>query len=348
MKTAAKILCIIALVIGIIWATVGFFGSWVGGSVISAGQEVFAEDSQGANSTLDSTVNIMLKLIGSFVIVIIGGVLGIIGSDKKPSKLKPLIFGVLTLICGIILFPLHNYVAASLYLIAGLLLVLSGLTTKMQVENEGKENKKLIVTGIIFGIVILLVGGFCLLKDSSAKQEKIENEITIDEQPTQSAEEQFDLGEKYYLDDKNFVEAEIWYRKSAEQGYAPAQYKLGAMYYDGKHIKQDFSEALKWIRKSAEQGNADAQLLLGYMYELGDGVTENLSEAVKWFRKSAEQGDKYAQYSLGKMYEYGDGIAQDYDKSIEWYQKAADQGHKKASDALKQLLGEFYGVEYEE
>lgn len=170
MKKAAKILCIIALVIGIIWAIVGFFGSWVGGAVISAGQEVFAEDSQGANSTLESSVNVMLKLIGSFVIVIIGGVLGIIGSDKKLSKVKPLIFGVLTLICGFILFPLANYVAAAIYLIAGLLLVLAGLTTKVQEENANKENKKLIFSGIILGVVILAVGGFCLLAGSNVKE----------------------------------------------------------------------------------------------------------------------------------------------------------------------------------
>ena len=117
MKKAAKILSIIALVIGIIWAIVGFFGSWVGGAVISAGQEVIAEDSQGAHSTLDSTVNVMLNLIGSLLIVVIGGVLGIIGSDKKPSKIKPLIFGILTLICGILLFPLYSYLAAFLYLV---------------------------------------------------------------------------------------------------------------------------------------------------------------------------------------------------------------------------------------
>ncbi|NDV47903.1 DUF4348 domain-containing protein [Paludibacter sp. 221] len=175
MKKAAKILCIIALVIGIIWAVVGFFGSWVGGAVISAGQEVFAEDSQGANSTMENSVNVMLKFIGSFVIVIIGGVLGIIGSDKKPSKVKPLIFGVLTLICGIILFPLHNYVAAFLYLVAGLLLVLGGLTTKTQNKNESKDNKKLILTGIVLGIVIVVVG-FCLTQNNSVTENQ---EITI-------------------------------------------------------------------------------------------------------------------------------------------------------------------------
>ena len=356
MKTAVKILCIIALIIGIIWATVGFFGSWVGGAVVSTVEDM-SQDSASADSTMEKSVNFMLKFIGSFIVVIIGGVLGIVGSKKAPSQMKPIILCILTYISGWVLFPLNNYVAAAIYLVAGLLLVLAGLTTKIQIENQTKEDekkKKMMLIIISIGIMLLVtVGGCFMLKSKPEKQTDNTNETIIEEQVTQSErvmspEYCFEQGEKYYFDDKNFVEAEKWYRKSAEQGNAPAQYELGAMYYDGKHIKQDFSEALKWIRKSAEQGNAPAQLLLGYMYEHGDGVTENLSEAVKWYRKSAEQGEKYAQYSLGKMYERGDGITQDYDKAIEWYQKAADQGHEKASDVLKQLLGEFYGIEYEE
>ena len=152
MKKAAKILCIIALVIGIIWATVGFFGTWFGGAVVGGVQEAI-QDSQGADATMDKSVNIMLRLLGSFVVVIIGGVLGIIGSDKKNS-LKPIILGLLTFVCGYLLFPLSNYVAAALYLVAGFLLFLAGLTTK-QVENIDDNklgNKKLMLSLIGIGI----------------------------------------------------------------------------------------------------------------------------------------------------------------------------------------------------
>jgi TPR repeat protein len=176
-------------------------------------------------------------------------------------------------------------------------------------------------------------------KDSSNNLEKTEEEVSSSaELPTLSPSDMFELGEKYYFDDKNYIEAAKWYRKSAEQGYAKAQYELGYMYYDGEGIEKDYSEALKWIRKSADQGNSDAQNALGDMHYLGDGVTENFSEAVKWYRKGAEQGNKYAQYNLGQMYEYGYGITQDYGKAIEWFQKAAKQGHEKAKDKLEYLL----------
>ena len=73
---------------------------------------------------------LMTKLIGSFIVVIIAGVLGIVGSDKNPNKKKSIILGILTLICGCVLFPLANYIAAPLFIVAGFLLILAGVTTK--------------------------------------------------------------------------------------------------------------------------------------------------------------------------------------------------------------------------
>jgi TPR repeat protein len=339
MKKAAKILCIIALIFGLIWATVGFIGTWFGGAVVATVDEM-SKNSQGANATMDKSVGIMLRLLGSFVVVIIGGVLGIVGSDKKNS-LKPIILGILTFICGYLLFPLSNYVAAVLYLVAGLLLFLTGWTTK-QVENidEDKLGKKKLMLSIIgIGIALVVVAGsYFLLKDSSEKQTNISNYVAIEEQvtgseSTKSSQEMFELGEKYYFD-KNYTEAEKYYRMSAEQGNADAQNKLGNMYFDGKVVAKDYSEAFKWYQKSAEQGNVDSQYMLGSMYHLGDGVTENLSEAVKWYRKSAEQGDASAQNSLGDMYFEGDGVTQNVSEALKWYRKSAEQGNKYAQYKL--------------
>jgi len=49
----------------------------------------------------------------------------------------------------------------------------------------------------------------------------------------------------------------------------------------------DLVTALSKIRASAEQGDADAQALLGAMYFNGKGVTQDYKEAVKWYRKAA-------------------------------------------------------------
>ena len=52
----------------------------------------------------------------------------------------------------------------------------------------------------------------------------------------------------------------------------------------GKGVLQDDAEAVKWYRLSAEQGNAYAQYNLGVMYSNGKGVLQDYAEAVKWYR----------------------------------------------------------------
>ena len=53
-----------------------------------------------------------------------------------------------------------------------------------------------------------------------------------------------------------------WYRKSAEEELAVAQYNLGMMYENGQGVPKDESEAVKWYRKSAKHGNAIAKSAL--------------------------------------------------------------------------------------
>ena len=77
----------------------------------------------------------------------------------------------------------------------------------------------------------------------------------------------------------------------AEAGDAKAQYKLGRRYSVGRDgVERNASEAVKWFRKSAEQGYAPAQFHLAECYTSGVGVAHNSFEALKWLRKAADQG----------------------------------------------------------
>ena len=131
---------------------------------------------------------------------------------------------------------------------------------------------------------------------------------------------------------KDDQEAVRWYRKSAEQGLADAQFLLGTMYATGKGVPQDYREAAKWYRNAAEQGLAEAQYGLGAMYDFGMGVPKDHREAVKWYRKAAEQGDAEAQTNLGVMYGKGEGVPQDFLQAHAWMNLAAGQGDKKAAE----------------
>ena len=70
------------------------------------------------------------------------------------------------------------------------------------------------------------------------------------------------------------------------------------MYSNGHGISQDYARAMEWYRKSANQGHAQAQFYLGLMYYNGYGVSQDYARAVEWYRKSANQGHAQAQQML--------------------------------------------------
>lgn len=127
------------------------------------------------------------------------------------------------------------------------------------------------------------------------------------------------------------------YMKSAEQGYAVAQYAIGAFYFQGDHVPKDLSKALAWFTKAAEQGFAPAQFSVGMRHLYGEGTPEDAAKAVEWLTKAAEQGNHHAQFNLGMCYRFGKGVEKDAEKGREWIQKAAEQGNPDARKTLERL-----------
>ena len=125
-------------------------------------------------------------------------------------------------------------------------------------------------------------------------------------------------------------------RKTADQGDAQAQYRLGEMYDNGEGVAADDLKAVKWYRKAAEQGHPGAQWLLGYKYEYGSGVAVDNVESIKWFRKAADQGHGIAQFELAMRYHTGKGTAKDSVEAYKWVLLAETNGI--AVDAYKDLL----------
>ena len=64
---------------------------------------------------------------------------------------------------------------------------------------------------------------------------------------------QFQLGRSYRKAER-YEDALIWYRASADKGYAGAQNSLGVMYSRGEGIAQDCDAAAHWIGLAAAQG----------------------------------------------------------------------------------------------
>jgi len=131
---------------------------------------------------------------------------------------------------------------------------------------------------------------------------------------------------------KDYKKAVKFYRLSAEQDYADAQFNLGNMLENGKGVLQDSTEAVKWYKLSAEQGFVKAQHNLGSMYALGKGVLVDFAEAMKWWRLSAKQGYANTHSNLGNMYEGGYSVLQDNLKAHMWYNISSANGYEIAGE----------------
>jgi len=64
------------------------------------------------------------------------------------------------------------------------------------------------------------------------------------------------------------------------------------MYDNGDGVPQDYKEAVKWWKLSAEQGRASAQYNLGLMYKNGQGVPQDYVLAHMWWNICGSSGDK--------------------------------------------------------
>lgn len=116
------------------------------------------------------------------------------------------------------------------------------------------------------------------------------------------------------------VKSAYWYQKSAEQAYAPAEYRVCQL-----HAIQNYMELERCMWRAAERGVPVAQLWLGVAFDqhLWFGVTDEL-ESLKWFRKAAEQGNPDAEATLGMYYEFGEGVERDYAQAAYWFRRAAE------------------------
>jgi TPR repeat protein len=139
-------------------------------------------------------------------------------------------------------------------------------------------------------------------------------------------------------------------RQKAESGDAVAQAALGADYYSGNGVPQDYVEAVKWYSLSAKQGNPESQRLLGGCYFLGNGTPKDYAEGARWCRLAAEQGDVSAACMLGLCYKFGRGVQQDYTESAKWFRFAAEKGNSEAQVSLATQYDLGVGVpqDYEE
>lgn len=142
----------------------------------------------------------------------------------------------------------------------------------------------------------------------------------------------------------NLEEVFELYARSAELGNAIAQYNLAMMYSNGESVYVDYQQAVYWFKKSAEQEFAPAQYRLGEMhyFEKG-GLPRDLSKAVELFTLAAEQHDLDALMNLAMLAGTGEGMPHDTEKALFWINQSYKNGNESALDYQKMLTANADG-----
>jgi len=137
----------------------------------------------------------------------------------------------------------------------------------------------------------------------------------------------------------NYAQAVAWLKKSAEQGYVEAIYKIGDVYaYGNWGVSKDPVKGVKYYKEASSKGHIVAKNNLAHHLFEGIGCNKNEWDAGKLFKEAAEAGNVTAQHNMGWAYHYGRaGFGEDKKKAIAWYQKAAQQGYTESQKELREL-----------
>lgn len=132
-----------------------------------------------------------------------------------------------------------------------------------------------------------------------------------------------------------------YFRRSAEEGFSPAQVALGYFYDTGKGVTSDRREALELYKKAAQQDDPLAQWLAGRIIYAGLVAPRDLNEARMWLERSRSHSDPFAQYFLGKI----SLERSEYTMSAARFREAAEQGLPQAQLELARLLRDGRGLD---
>jgi len=129
-------------------------------------------------------------------------------------------------------------------------------------------------------------------------------------------------------------QAQLWFRRGAEAGYAFSRYALGKLLETRKQTE----EAVACYEKAAAQGNPAAAYRLGKLYLQGALVPKDVPKALEYLTASAKEGNPFAQYTLGKLYLMGKDVERDREEAYRRFQASAQQGNPYAQFFLDHFV----------
>ena len=139
------------------------------------------------------------------------------------------------------------------------------------------------------------------------------------------------------------TEAFEWLKRSAEQGFPPAEYDAAIDYLGQRGWKTtdvNQQKAIEFLQRSADHNWGSAQYKLGMLYVVGELLPPDLAKAVDYLQKVVDQGAApRSEYELAQLYAAGIGEPRSAAESpVALLRQSATNGFQLAW----QTLGERY------
>lgn len=139
------------------------------------------------------------------------------------------------------------------------------------------------------------------------------------------------------------------------EGSGACMNDLGALYYRGDLVEQDYHRAAELYHMAADAGCYQSIINLGYIYEYGRTGAPDYVKAYQWYSLAAALAPSCeAVYKLGDMFSRGRAVPRDMRRAHQLYERSldlADSETEAAQPAIriaKMLIdpeGPSYGVE---
>ena len=109
------------------------------------------------------------------------------------------------------------------------------------------------------------------------------------------------------------------YASQCRQKEGESCHNLGALYYQGKGLKQSFRMEIELDTLACHYGYAMGCKNVGLSYYKGEHIEKNTHKAISFFKMAGALGEGSGFYNAGDMYQFGAGVALDYKAAFEMY-----------------------------
>jgi len=140
--------------------------------------------------------------------------------------------------------------------------------------------------------------------------------------------------------EKDYIQAEKFYRKACDAGDDKSCLGLVNLYFNGKGKQGNMVVAYKLSKMLCNKGNAEGCFFLGYMYSEGKGIDKNVELATKTLKQACELKEDKACYNLANRYLK----EKKYTNAIEYYEKSLLLGNYSAGTVLSSIYFSGTGV----